>query len=123
MNRFIILILLFLLTKDLIAQKKIFVDANVRYQVLERFGGSDAWNCEYIGKYWTNLQKEAIAKLLFSKDFDASGNPLGIGLSRWRFNIGAGSEEKKPSGDFDKPERRVECFLNSDGTYNWEKQN
>lgn len=118
---FIIIIIIFS-AEFVIPQHKITIDANVQYQTLEGFGGSDAWNCEYVGKYWSDSEKEAIAKLLFSKATDSLGNPEGIGLSRWRFNIGAGSEEQKPLGNFDKPERRVECFLNSDGSYNWNKQ-
>ena len=41
----------------------------------------------------------------------------------WRVNVGGGSSEQgDASGIPDKYERRVECFLNQDGSYNWSKQ-
>jgi O-glycosyl hydrolase/flagellar hook assembly protein FlgD len=104
------------------AQQEIVINASIKHQIIQGFGGSDAWNCDYVGKYWTNTQKEEIAKLIFSKNFNSNGNPEGIGLSRWRFNIGAGSAEQQDTSDIDLPERRAECFLNSDGSFNWEKQ-
>lgn len=55
-------------------------------------------------------------------DTAADGSPKGIGLSLWRFNIGAGSCEQGDSSYIKDPWRREECFLNSDGTYNWNKQ-
>ena len=35
-----------------------------------------------------------IADWLFSTENDANGQPKGIGLSLWRFNVGAGSTEQ-----------------------------
>ena len=85
---FIIIIIIFS-AEFVIPQHKITIDANVQYQTLEGFGGSDAWNCEYVGKYWSDSEKEAIAKLLFSKATDSLGNPevnVGTGtLNRERF--------------------------------------
>lgn len=63
-----------------------------------------------------------MAELLFSKGFDSLGNPLGIGLSSWRFNIGGGTAEQGDSSGIRNAVRRVECFLSPDGTYRWEKQ-
>lgn len=105
----------------LIAQTNINIDASVKYQTMQGFGASDAWNTDPVAKYWSTSVKNDIAKKLFSKEVDINGNPLGIGLSRWRFNIGAGSAEQ---GDatISLTERRVECFLNQDSTYNWNKQ-
>ena len=62
-----------------------------------------------------------VARLLFSSGVDASGNPDGIGLSIWRFNIGAGSVEQGDSSLINSG-TRTECFLNADGTYDWDKQ-
>lgn len=60
-------------------------------QTVSHFGASDAWSMQYIG-LWDNLaQQEQIADWLFSMEDDADGNPRGIGLSLWRFNLGAGS--------------------------------
>jgi len=72
---------------------------------------------------WSNLtKKNQIADYLFSMDVDSGGNPKGIGLSLWRFNIGAGSSEQGDSSGIADDYRREECFQNPDGTYNWNKQ-
>lgn len=63
-----------------------------------------------------------MAELLFSKEFDEEGNPKGIGLSCWRFNIGSGSYEQGEASLISSDAKRSECFMNPDGTYNWEKQ-
>lgn len=104
------------------AQTSVVIDATVRYQTIHGFGASDAWNTDFVGKYWSTTVKNDIARKLFSKTLDANGNATGIGLSRWRFNIGAGSSEQGTESNIELPERRVECFLNEDGSYNWTKQ-
>ncbi|MGV3509639.1 MAG: glycoside hydrolase, partial [Sphingobacteriaceae bacterium] len=72
---------------------------------------------------WADTQKKnKIADLLFSTDTTSDGNPKGIGLSLWRFNIGSGSYEQGAESDIRDEWRREECFLNEDGTYNWNKQ-
>jgi O-glycosyl hydrolase len=105
----------------LTAQTTVTFDASIKYQTMQGFGGSDAWNIDPVGKYWGLAVKNSIAQKLFDKSFDANGNPLGIGLSRWRFNIGAGSAEQADA-TIGLTERRVECFLNADSSYNWNKQ-
>ena len=50
-----------------------------------------------------------------------AGKPCGIGLSVWRFNLGAGSEEQGDAAQI-QPSTRTECFLKADGTYDWSKQ-
>ena len=67
-------------------------------------------------------KREKIADLLFSKEFDKTGKPKGIGLSIWRFNISTGTAEQGDSSGINNPWRRGECFMNSDGSYNWSKQ-
>ena len=74
----------------------------------------------FIGEMPEATQNE-VARLLFSSGVDASGNPEGIGLSIWRFNIGAGSVEQG-DGSLINSSTRTECFLNADGTYDWGKQ-
>lgn len=93
-----------------------------KLQTIDNFGASGAWFSEGIGKYWAPEKKERMAELLFSKGFDASGNPLGIGLSAWRFNIGGGTAEQGDSSGISNPVKRVECFLSPNGTYDWTKQ-
>jgi len=103
------------------AQTEVTVDLSTTYQTVQGFGASDAWNCQYVGEYWTSSRAE-VAKKLFSTSFDSDGYPEGIGLSRWRFNIGAGSYEQGDNSGIEKPERRAQCFLGSDGSYDWTKQ-
>lgn len=104
------------------AQYKLMLSPGKEYQTIAGFGASDAWRCEYVGKYWPLQKKEAIADLLFSMDTAKTGTPIGIGLSLWRFYIGAGSAEQGDKSGIRDPDRRAECFLNADGSYNWLKQ-
>ncbi len=89
-------------------------------QTMEHFGASDAWSIQFVG-LWPQKQQEQIADWLFSTENDANGQPKGIGLSLWRFNVGAGSSEQGEKSCI-SPETRTECFLQADGTYNWDKQ-
>ncbi|MCR9065388.1 MAG: xylanase [Cytophagales bacterium] len=96
-------------------------DLSIKYQTIHHFGASDAWSCQFVGN-WPAGKKEKIAELLFSKKFDENGSPKGIGLSMWRFNLGAGSAEQGDASDIKDEWRRAESFLNADGSYNWNKQ-
>ncbi|NJN33553.1 MAG: hypothetical protein HC817_04165 [Saprospiraceae bacterium] len=77
---------------------------------------------KFIGKNWPLSKRNEIADLLFSKDFDAAGNPKGIGLSLWRINIGAGSFEQGSDSKITSEWRREECFQDATGKYDWTKQ-
>lgn len=101
--------------------EKIFVDPEVEYQEIDGFGASDAWRCQFVGKNWPESKKEAIADLLFSQELKQDGSPKGIGLSLWRFYLGAGSYEQGAGSGIVSDWRRAECFLAPDGTYNWTK--
>lgn len=90
-------------------------------QIIEGFGASDAWRTQFVGEYWPTEKKEAIADLLFSKEFDNKGNPVGIGLSVWRFYIGAGSKEQGEQSGIANEWRRAPSFLDSDGNWDWGK--
>ena len=98
------------------------IDPEQELQIIDGFGASDAWRCQMVGKYWPEEKKNRIADLLFSKETDEKGNPKGIGLSIWRFYLGAGSMEQGPDSDISDEWRRGECFQSPDGTYNWNKQ-
>ena len=99
----------------------LLINLSKTYQTIDNFGASDAWACQFVGN-WPDAKKNAIADLLFSRDFQKNGSPVGIGLSLWRFNIGAGSAEQgKESGIRDKW-RRAESFLTPIGEYDWTKQ-
>lgn len=62
-------------------------------QTMDHFSASDAWSMHIIGK-WPQEKQDQVADWLFSTDNDANGKPKGIGLSLWRFNVGAGSTEQ-----------------------------
>ncbi|MGV8096391.1 MAG: glycoside hydrolase [Mangrovibacterium sp.] len=101
--------------------EEIWIDPSVEYQEMDGFGASDAWRCQFVGKYWPESKKEAIADLLFSQELKEDGSPKGIGLSLWRFYLGAGSFEQGEASGITHSWRRTECFLGSDGTYDWNK--
>lgn len=91
------------------------------YQTIEHFGASDAWSIQFVGN-WPEDKKNAIADLLFSSEMDNTGNPKGIGLSLWRFNMGAGSAQQGDQSGIGDEWRRAESFLDPDGSYNWNRQ-
>jgi O-glycosyl hydrolase len=122
------LLLLLLLPATLLAQTipapplVVRLDPQQRAQPIDNFGAAGCWYAEGIGRYWPAEKRERIAELLFSRERDAGGNPRGIGLSAWRFNIGGGTFEQGESSGIRDVNRRVEGFLSNDGTYNWNKQ-
>ena len=91
-------------------------------QTIHNFGASDAWSVQFVGKYWPLDKREQIADLLFSMELDSLGHPQGIGLSLWRFNIGAGSARQGDESGIATEWRRAESFLTADSTYNWNNQ-
>lgn len=92
------------------------------HQTIRNFGASDAWSCQFIGKNWPEDKKEQIADWLFSMEKDEEGNPEGIGLTAWRFNIGGGSAEQGAASDIGDEWRRAESFMTAENTYDWSKQ-
>ncbi len=84
-------------------------------QEIRNFGASDTWSIDPIGREWARAGRERIAALLFSPE-------EGIGLSLWRFNIGAGSAETDGPSLWD-PWRGVPCFRGSEQEpYDWSRQ-
>ena len=90
-------------------------------QTMDHFSASDAWSMHIIGK-WPQEKQDQVADWLFSADNDTNGKPKGIGLSLWRFNVGAGSTEQGEASQIGSPWMRTECFLQPDGSYDWDKQ-
>jgi hypothetical protein len=85
-------------------------------QTVHSFGASDAWSIQFVGQ-WPIAKREAIADLLFETGLDANLAPRGIGLSMWRFNIGAGSSRQT---NIRYPWRKADTFYNEDFTdYDW----
>lgn len=84
------------MTANLYAQSsyKVTVNPNICYQTIADFGSSDCWTADFVGKYFSDAEKEKSAKWLFSQEMDADGNPEGIGLSMWRVNLGAIQQNK-----------------------------
>lgn len=89
-------------------------------QTIRHFGASDCWSMWQIGRWGKSRQRE-VADWLFSLETDKSGRPKGIGLSLWRFNLGAGSAEQGDDSQIDRW-TRTECVLSADGTWDWSKQ-
>lgn len=105
-------------TKDIIFT----ADFNVKKQTIHHFGASDAWSVETIG-LWPDAKRDSLVKVLFSSKFDSNGNPEGAALSNWRFRIGDGSRDQTPQGlSPGNWHKTTHCFLNADGSYNWDKQ-
>ena len=86
-------------------------------QILEGFGASDAWTCQFAG-LWPDTEKNKMADLLFSTQTDQEGNPRGIGLNFWRFAIGGGSAEQGQASGIKDEWRRQASFLTLNKTYN-----
>ncbi|UCG46930.1 MAG: hypothetical protein JSU94_15700 [Phycisphaerales bacterium] len=92
------------------------VNTSDKRQTIRNFGASDCWSAQYVGQ-WPSAKRNAIADLLFETGLDAAGNPKGIGLSLWRFNIGTGSNRQNDIPDI---WRRSDIFLSADYTsYDW----
>ena len=72
-------------------------------QEIDGFGASGAWWAQIIGG-WEESKRKEIVGLLFGKE--------GIGLSIYRYNVGAGAGEE--TGD---PWRRAETFESAKGEY------
>lgn len=118
-----VLVVIFMISCNLKAQTlKVEINKNNVFQTIDGFGASDAWRCQFVGQNWPNEKREKIAELLFSKEFDENGNPKGIGISLWRFYIGAGTAEQGEDSGIKNEWRRGESFVNAEGYYNWSKQ-
>ena len=77
---------------------------------MDNFGANDAWSLQKIGA-WSETNKHRLAGLLFSTN-------QGIGLSCWRFNLGAGINHQTIDNDW----RTVESFETAAGIYDWMRQ-
>lgn len=97
----------------------IIINPDIKYQTFESFGASGAWWAQIVGD-WIHIDNESgkqvrdrISELLFS-------NNNGIGLSVYRYNIGAGSKHSG-KGEYSMPARSTECFELSKGNYDWNR--
>ncbi len=104
-----------------VKEATINIDISKTYQTISNFAASDSWACQFVGN-WPDAKRNKIADLLFSRATNPDGSPIGIGLSLWRFNIGAGSTLQGNESGIKDEWRRAESFLNNDGSYNWQNQ-
>lgn len=102
------------------AQTIFNINPKVRMQQIDCFGASDAWSMQFVGLMDEDVQNR-VADWLFSSELDKKGNPKGIGLSIWRFNIGAGSSEQGKASKINFS-TRTECLQDSNGQFDWSKQ-
>jgi O-glycosyl hydrolase len=89
---------------------EVSIDFETRFQTIDHFGASDCWSMQHIGG-WSDVSRNRVADLLFS-------TKEGIGLSGWRFNIGAGINRERISAKW----RTIETFELSEGEYDWDRQ-
>lgn len=106
-------------TNDTSQYHKMKVDTETTYQTMENFGTSGAWWSQYVGGFTESVDdsglssRERIATLLFDKE-------QGIGLTCYRFNLGAGSAESR-KGSYSDIHRRAQSFEVSEGVYDFDK--
>lgn len=100
----------FLLAGDLPASDAFVLDLGIRHQTMDNFGANDAWSLQGIGA-WPEVDKNRIADLLFSTN-------TGIGLSCWRFYVGAGLNPHT----IRDPWRTAETFAVAPGKYDWSRE-
>jgi len=94
------------------------IDLARQKQTIHGFGASDCWTVQFIGQ-WPLKKRMAIADLLFETGLDSRNNPKGIGLSIWRFNLGAGSSRRE---NIRTVWRRADTFLSEDFKhYDWSR--
>jgi O-glycosyl hydrolase len=99
------------------AQVSVQYDVNATQQTIRNFAASDAWAGQFVGN-WPEEKKNRIADLLFSIDTLEDGSPNGIGLSMWRYNIGAGSAAQGDSSGI-KDEWRRAATYDAQDAQNW----
>lgn len=95
-----------IMDKQDLTNRKTVINESTTYQTMEGFGASGAWWAQDTGS-WDNI--DDITALLYNKN-------TGIGLDIYRYNLGAGSNDDAQLYEVGK---RARCFLQSDGTYNW----
>ena len=85
------------------------IDLSKRFQTIDHFGASDCWTTKIL-ETWSEESRTRVADLLFSRE-------KGIGLSLWRFNIGAGRQLDR----IKEPLRTTESFESAPGKYDWSR--
>ena len=98
---------------------QVTIDETSAFQTMESFGTSGCWWSQYMGLWDESYldtgrtAREQIATLLFDRNF-------GIGLTNYRFNLGAGSADSG-NGSYADVHRRAQSFETAPGVYDWNK--
>ena len=106
-------------TADISMYHKMTVDIRQTYQTMESFGTSGALWSQYVGGFTECVDdsgvssRERIATLLFDRE-------EGIGLTCYRFNLGAGSADSR-KGTYSDIHRRAQSFETEEGVYDFTK--
>ncbi len=112
LNLAVLLLVIVLAPVQLLAGTQLNIRYDQRHQRIEGFGASDAWSINPIISQWELKGQqdriEALADLLFS-------TKNGIGLSAWRFNVGAGSAAQGEDSDIPDPLRRTQLLVPEKG--------
>ena len=101
------------------ATETLTIDESITHQTLESFGTSGAWWSQYVGTWDDKFGKtmvtnrQRIATLLYDQRY-------GIGLTNYRYNLGAGSADSG-LGNYWDPNRRAQSFEVAPGEYDWSK--
>ena len=88
------------------------IHSDQRAQVMDGFGASDAWIIDPMIRQWSAQKNQKAIDGLADLLFD---NQEGIGLSMWRFNVGAGSAEQGAESLIPDPLRRAELLIGEPG--------
>ncbi len=109
----VLLLAAVLIPAPALTETRLNVSYDHTHQRVDGFGASDAWSINPIINKWELEGKQdhidALADLLFSEEH-------GIGLSAWRFNIGAGSAEQGDDSAIPDPMRRAELLIPKAGS-------
>ena len=95
------------------------IDETTAYQTMESFGTSGCWWSQYAGLWDApygstgRTAREQLATLLFDRNF-------GIGLTNYRYNLGAGSADSG-NGAYQDIHRRAQSFETAPEVYDWAK--
>ena len=95
------------------------INEEATHQTFESFGTSGSWWSQYVGtwdtKYLNTMRtnRERIATLLYDPNY-------GIGLTNYRYNLGAGSADSG-LGNYWNEYRRAQSFEVEPGVYDWSK--
>ena len=123
MKNICLFLVVFFSGQFIFAQQTVSIDPTKTYQTIEGFGASDCWTVDFVGRYFSNAQKEQAAQWLFDSQLKSDGSVNGIGLSMWRFNLGGGTLGQGDASNISPITRRGDAFILPDGTYDFENHN